>query len=242
MNESIKGIADKLLGANPSPKELTLEEMLQYRTKSKQMLENRINSGKRKSSGGQGKPNLQEIDIPCPKCGISNWNKFPDNRKYCLECGAIKETDGTVTGGAIETKTQIAGDKNRETIICEFTCSKCPEVLQVKGKDIETARKKVVPHKAYNPNSQCDGVLTFSGQVSSEVQIVSVPETKEAEKRSIEPETVIYRIKCRNPKRDKFICNRCPDLNDCDQSYEDTVDCLLISIDMKLKKLLERMH
>jgi hypothetical protein len=242
MTESIKEISDKLFRVNPPAKEISLEEMIRKREKSKQMLQNRIKGDKQKPSGGKEKANTTGIVSPCPKCGVTNWNLFPDGRKYCCRCGAVMEIDGTVTGGAIKKIAQIASDINMDKILVEFICDnkKCRKVVQFKAPNLEIAKKKTVPHKKYDPESECDGTLIYFEQGIQESASV-ISKTGKIENRIVEHETVIDKKKCQNPKRDIFICNSCRDINYCDQSDIDAVICLLINIDMKLKRMLERM-
>jgi len=182
MAESIKEKMDRFFGVNSSSleplpsREISLEEMLKYRKESKEKIQNKEKRGKGKKSSEI----VGDSGNPCPKCGIINWDQFPDGRLYCLKCGAVKEVDGTVTGGAImkEISKQIKGVDKNMVVICEFKCSECPEVIQAQGKDLEIAKKKVIPHKAYDAKSQCNGSFTFLRQVFPD-QKTSISETNE---------------------------------------------------------------
>lgn len=244
MVESIKETANRLFGAKlPLAREIPVEEILKYKAESKEKLQNRGKSGKPKSSGGKEKVNTIGTVFPCPKCGVTNWNQFPDGRKYCCGCGAVMEIDGSVTGGANKKITQIASDINMNTILVPFICDsdKCRKIVQFKAPNLEIAMKKTIPHKSYDLKSECEGTLIFFEQGIQESASVSISKTKKIEDRIAEPETVIDKKKCQNPKRDIFICNRCRDVDLCDQSNIDAIICLLINVDMKLKRILERM-
>jgi hypothetical protein len=232
MNESIKGIADKLFGANPSAKELTLEEMLQYRTKSREMLKNRIKGDKRKSSEGKVKATTVDTDNPCPMCGLLKWDEFPDGRKYCLECGAVVEIDGTVTSGAIRKEIETKGENNK-MIEGELKCEKCGKVQPFSATEKELMEFIKQPHK------NCGGKVSFSAVEEKSKDFESKSVTG-AEKQNVERETVLEKGKrFEHPKRQKFVCYKC-DWGNCSETYSDAIVCLLINIDMKLKKLLER--
>jgi hypothetical protein len=253
--ESVKEIADRIFKVNASPdpiplREISLEEMSSYRAQSEQKLKEK--RSKRKSSAR--KESTEDIGDPCPACGMKHWDVFPDGRKYCLECGAVMEIDGTVTGGAIkkELLKQINGiDENM--VIVEFKCNECGEVIQVQGKDLEVAKKKVILHKAYDSKSQCSGTFTFLRQVFPDHENTPSLETNEETEiadtfmnalgRGKNPESKNSEIekgkRFEHPKREKFVCYKC-DWGNCPQTYDDAIVCLLINIDMKLKKLLER--
>lgn len=234
MAESIKDKMDRFFGVNSSSveplpnREISLDEMLQYREESKVKLKNRdkISKGKR-SSGIAG-----DLDNPCPKCGISKWDQFPDGRLYCLKCGAVKEVDGTIIGGAIMKEITNGGEK---TIIDgELRCELCGKTKPFSCTMEELNEFIKQPHK------NCGGMISFSiiKQASKDNEIKPVVD---AAKQNIES-TKFYKKsdRCDNPKRDIFICNNCRDFNYCTQKNVDAVICLLISIDLKLKKLLGR--
>ncbi len=229
---TVKEIADKLFGANPAPKEISLEEMLRYRAKSKEMLQNRIKSGKRKSNVGKEKVNTIGAVSPCPKCGVTNWNVFPDGRGYCLECGAVKELDGTVTGGAME---KIVQNKRDDKMVNgEVKCEKCGKIQPFSDTEEKLMEFIKQPHK------DCGGKISFSIVEETSKGIESKSGTG-ATIKIIEREKVPEKKEqCDNPKLDKFVCNNCRDSYGCSQTDINAVICLLISIDMKLKKLVER--
>ncbi len=223
MTESLKEEADRLFRAKPPTKVISIEELQRSLLESKEKLQSREKSNKRKSSTGE--KGTEKIEKPCPKCGVTHWNVFPDGRKMCLNCYYLDE------------KTDI--------IACEFKCSECPEVIQATGKDIEAAMKKIIPHKVYDPTKQCEGLLTYYRQVFPNPEPTPIPETNKTEKPTIETRKASGIIEnFRHPKLGKFVCNKCPSLNDCLQGYEHTDTCLKISIDLKLRKtneLLERL-
>ncbi len=251
MTESIKQIADKLFRANPDPLEISIEEMIRQREKSKEILRNRMKSGK-KPSRGKEKLTIGTIS-PCPKCGARNWNLFPDGRKYCCGCGAVMEIDGTISGGAIkkEISKQISEvDKNMNEILVPFICDNktCRKIVYFKAPNLEIAMEKKVPHKKYDPKSECDGTLIYleqGMQIFPNPEPTPIPETRITEKPSIKhvkDSGIIERFQ--HPKLGKFVCNKCPYLNDCLQRFEDTDTCLKIGMDLKLRKqneLLEKL-
>jgi Fe2+ or Zn2+ uptake regulation protein len=238
MTESLKEKADRLFRANPPPtRAVSIEELQRSIVESKEKLQNREKSGKRKSNGEKEKMNTIGTVSPCPKCGVTNWNVFPDGRKYCCGCGAVMEIDGSVTGGANKKITQIESDE----ILVPFICKMCGKIVQFKAPNLEIAMKKTVPHKKYDPESKCEGTLIFLEQGIQGSAPVPISKTRKFENRIAEPEMVIDKKKCQNPKRDIFICNKCRDIDYCDQSDIDAIICLLINADMKLKRILERM-
>lgn len=232
MAESVKEIADRLFNANQPPateplppREITLEEMMQYRKDSQSKLQNRDKSGRRKQT--KGKDSEGSSNEPCPKCGKSNWDEFPDGRKYCLECGAVMELDGTVIGGAIRKEIETEGEDIM--IERELKCEKCGKIQHVSATEKELNEFISQPHK------NCGGKVSIN--IKNSKGIESKPIT-EAAKQGIKIIAVPEKSdRCDNPKRDIFICNNCRDFNYCSQKNIDAVICLLISIDLKLKKM-----
>lgn len=227
MAESIKEIADRLFGANAAPiepfpsREISLEEMLRYRTGSKEKLSKRKQSRGKESTGDTG--------YPCPKCGISKWDEFPDGRKYCLECGAVMEIDGTVTGGAINKNLKNKEDKTM--ISGELRCEKCGKAHPFF--DTEERLMEFIKQPHMNCGGRISVRLDQEKSKSNESKSVT-----EASNRNIKPISVPEKSdRCDNPKRDIFICNNCRDFNYCSQKNIDAIICLLISIDLKLKKI-----
>lgn len=154
--KSIKEIMDERFGVHQIPRrQVSREEMDKLITAAKER-------GKTKSERKKSTENEEQVDKfgnPCPKCASTNWNFLPDNRKYCWKCGFVEEP---------------------EKITCEFKCDICGKVIQFPGKNIEVARKKAVPHKDYDSNTECEGIFKFERQVEA-ISSISEP-IKETEK------------------------------------------------------------
>jgi ribosomal protein S27AE len=218
MTESLKEKADRLFRANPPTRVISIEEMRRSIFESREKLQKREKSNKRKPSTGE--KGIEKLEKPCPECGMTHWNVFPDGRKMCLKCHYL--------------------DEKTDKITCEFLCSGCNEVIQAQGKDIEAAKKKIFPHKKYDPTSKCEGVFTYSRQIFPNPKPAPIPEIKKTERPSIEHgggSGIIERFQ--HPKLQKFVCNKCPYSNDCLQAYEHTDTCIKISTDLKLRKMNE---
>ncbi len=148
--KSIKEIMDERFGVHQIPKrQVSREEMDNLIAEAKER-------GRTKSE--RKKERTDKSGNPCPKCASTNWNFLPDNRKYCWKCGFVEEP---------------------EKITCEFKCDICGKVIQFPGKNIEVARKKAVPHKDYDSNTECEGIFKFERQVEA---ISSISEPIKTEK------------------------------------------------------------
>jgi ribosomal protein S27AE len=253
---SIKETMDRLYGVGTIPrKKIPAEEMKRLIAESKVQL--RAKKGKsidnKKTESAEGTEKGCIDNHPCPRCKEIGWMKIPDEtgRYYCLKCGYVEEPEKitrefksdrcrAVTkfpGKDLEFEEQVEpisstsnqineGDKNMEDIFCEFSCDKCQAIVLARGKGLERAQSHTVIHEG------CGGTLTFLRQISPD----------EFRKRSaVHREDYAVIDKFYHPKSGKFVCNNCPDRNNCSQSDRHMETCLLINIDLKMKHLLIRL-
>ncbi|HMB45766.1 MAG TPA: hypothetical protein VKL21_08090 [Candidatus Methanoperedens sp.] len=121
-------------------------------------------------------------------------------------------------------------EKNMGKILFPFHCNLCGIVVQFQATNPEIAMEKAIPHKKYDPKTNCDGTFTLLKHINPD----------EIRKRPVIPrESIGISDKFYHPKSDKFICGGCYDLNQCLQTSHHMEICLDKNIDLKLKTMLE---
>jgi hypothetical protein len=205
--------------------------------------------------------------IYCLKCGHV---EEPETCEFkCGNCGVVFQTQGKDIQAAmklqvphqehdptancdgifqfekivkpIKNSKEITGDKIMSKILVDFRCDKCWDVVSLQAPSVDEAMTKTVPHMKLNPEAGCDGTLYYMKETKQKPEPSPIPEHNKAETRINEREVapgILERFK--HPKLGKSFCENCYDKKECPESYYHMHICLLISMDKKLKKLVDR--
>lgn len=190
-------------------------------------------------------------EFKCGKCGVVFQTPGKDiqaamklqvphqEHDPSAHCDGTYQFEKVVKPIISDNSKKITGDKNMEKILVDFICDKCGVVVQLQAPGLEEAMRKTVPHKKLNPKADCDGTLAHIKQAIQKSE--SIPEPIKPETQFNERQVasgILERFK--HPKLGKIFCENCYDKNECPESYYHMDICLHISIDKKLKKLVDR--
>lgn len=192
-------------------------------------------------------------DFKCGKCGVVFQTTGKDiqatmklqvphqEHDPSANCDGTFRFEKVVKPIRSDNSKEITGDKNMSKILVDFRCDKCWDVVALQAPSVDEAMTKTVPHMKLNPAAGCDGTLHYMMETKQKPEPAPIPEFNKAEMQINEHEAapgIMGRFK--HPKLSKIFCENCYDKNDCPESYYHMDICLQISIDKKLKKLVDR--
>lgn len=196
---------------------------------------------------------LVSCEFKCDKCGAVIQTQGKDiqaamklhvphqEHDPSANCDGTFRFEKVIKPISSDNSKEIIGDKNMNKILVDFRCEKCWDVVSLQAPSVDEAMKKAVPHMKLNPEANCDGTLYYIKETKRKHEPAPIPEPNKAATQINELEALsVLMGKFKHPKLGKSFCENCYDKRDCPESYYHMDICLHISIDKKLKKLVDR--
>jgi hypothetical protein len=196
---------------------------------------------------------LITCEFKCGKCGVVFQTPGKDVQVAMIlqvphqehdpsaHCDGTFQFEKVVKPTRSDNSNVITGEKNMDKILVDFRCDKCMDIVTLQAPSRDEAMKKTVPHMKVNTKADCDGTLAYIKESKQKSEPAPIPEPNKAEMQINEREAASGMMgRFKHPKLGKIFCENCYDKSGCPESYYHMNICLQISIDKKLKKLVDR--